>query len=155
MRFGAVFLSVSVSSVVFTVSFTDEDCVAADHLDILPTNADSLSLSANPPVFGSAVNNQGNYPSAAGINLNIAHKSQTAPVGFVNHFFASQFSNAAIHVIPLFTQQDAGIPPYIQNIFKNAKNRPDKAYPFPVCEFSEALSRLGSCIRYIKSPFWG
>ena len=73
-------LSVPSSAVVFTVRFADKDGVASDNLDILPANSYPLSLSADSEVFRSAVDNERGYPSAAGIHLDIAHKSETASV---------------------------------------------------------------------------
>ena len=61
-----VSLIISVASVsVFAVSFADKNRVASDNFNVFPTNADSLSFAADTPIFRSAVNNQGNYPSAA------------------------------------------------------------------------------------------
>ncbi len=83
------FLSVSFFSVILTLRLTDKNCIIADNLYILPADSYSFSFSADSPIFWSAENNKGGYSSAAGVNLNITDKPQSATVGFVDYFLAS------------------------------------------------------------------
>ncbi len=82
------------------VDLANQNRVAADNLNILPANAYALPFAAYTPISGTSENNQGNHPPAAGIHLNVAHKTQPAAVGFVNNLLAPKLCYTAIHFTP-------------------------------------------------------
>lgn len=93
------FLLSSFSRVILALCFADKNSITSDNLNVFPTNSYPFSSAAYAPVFGLSVNNECNHSAATTVNLNIADKAQTASVGFVYNFFASQFRNTAIHNI--------------------------------------------------------
>ena len=140
-----LFLSVSVSAFFFVLNFANENGVVADNVNILPANSYPFSSSANVEIPRFAENNQSNYSSATRINFNVADKTYSATVGFVDNFFASQFGYTAIHSITptnIYNQ-------YMKQIKKQtAKMKKSLA----VCaDFPKALRGV-TCSDYMKSP---
>ncbi len=72
--------SASSAVLLIAVDLANQNRVAADNLNILPANAYAFPLAAYSPIFRASENNQSNHPPAAGIHLNIAHKTQAAAV---------------------------------------------------------------------------
>ncbi len=99
-RFGVLFLCPPPSRAVIALGFANKDGVVSDNLDILPADADFFSSAADSPIFRLAVNNKRNNSSATAVNLDIAHKSDSASVGFVDNLLAPEFCYAAIHILP-------------------------------------------------------
>lgn len=85
------------SAAVIALCLANKNRIVSYNFNVFPTNSYSFPFAANSPVFRSSVDNQGNYSSAAGINLNITHKSQPTAVRLIYNFFASQLRYAAIH----------------------------------------------------------
>ena len=77
---GVILYSVSAAGIIVTLGFAHKNRIRADNLDIFPTNAYTLPSAEKPPINRLAVNNKCNNLTAATVNFNIAHKSQTAAV---------------------------------------------------------------------------
>lgn len=82
---------------VIATGFANENRIVADNINILPANTYSFPFAADAEEFRSAVNNQRRYLAAAFIDLDIADKSESAAVGFINYLLAPKLGDTTVH----------------------------------------------------------